>query len=178
MGNQILTSAAGAVLAVLLAAEGFTLLGLNQMLSAHMFIGLLLVPPVALKLASTGYRFARYYGRSPSYREKGPPVIWLRLLAPVLVAMTIAVLGTGIALMALGHRSNTLLTLHKASFVVWGVVFAVHFLAHLPRMLRSIAVRAVPGAAARIAAVTAAVGGGVVVAVALLPTIESWTRSR
>jgi len=176
IGNEVLTSAAGAVLTVLLAAEGFTLLGLHQMLSAHMFIGLLLVPPVALKLASTGYRFARYYTGSPVYREKGPPVIWLRLLAPLLVAMTVVVIASGIALMAVGHRSGLLLQIHKVSFIVWGATFAVHFLAHLPRMLRSIARRAVPGAAARFAAVAAAVAAGVAVAVAMLPEIDGWSR--
>ena len=178
LGNEILTSSAGAVLTVLLAAEGFTLLRLDQMLTVHMFVGLLLVPPVALKLGSTGYRFARYYTGSPTYREKGPPLIWLRLLAPVLVAMTIAVLASGIALMALGHGSDTLLTIHKVTFVVWGAVFAIHFLAHLPRMLRSVARRAVPGAGARLAAVGAAVSGGVLLAVVLLPAIDDWVRSR
>src|SRR6266700_2655738 len=39
----------------------------------HMFVGLLLIPPVALKLASTGYRFVRYYTASPAYRRKAPP---------------------------------------------------------------------------------------------------------
>ena len=50
-----------------------------------MFIGLMLIAPLALKLASTGYRLARYYGRRAAYREKGPPALPMRLLAPVLV---------------------------------------------------------------------------------------------
>src|SRR4051812_26642921 len=148
-GNELLTSAAGAVLTVLLAAEGFTLLSLGSMLSAHMFIGLLLVPPVLLKLASTGYRFARYYTRSDAYVEKGPPLVWLRLLAPLLVAMTVVVLASGIALLAVGHRSSALTQIHKVSFVVWGATFGVHFLAHLPGMLRTLRRRAVPGSTAR-----------------------------
>ena len=45
----------------------------------------MLIAPVLLKLASTGYRLLRYYGRSRAYREKGPPRLPLRLLAPVLV---------------------------------------------------------------------------------------------
>ena len=36
-----------------------------------MFIGLLLVPPVLLKLASTGYRFVRYYSGAPPTARRG-----------------------------------------------------------------------------------------------------------
>ena len=55
-----------------------------------MFVGLLLIPPVVLKLASTGYRFVRYYAGARAYREKGPPPLPLRLLAPVLVASALS----------------------------------------------------------------------------------------
>ena len=41
-------------------------------LIAAVDIGMVLIPPVALKLGSTGYRFARYYLGSPVYRAKGP----------------------------------------------------------------------------------------------------------
>ena len=60
-GNRRLTATTGAVLLVLLAAEGATLIAIRPLLSVHIFLGVLLIPPVALKLASTGYRFARYY---------------------------------------------------------------------------------------------------------------------
>jgi hypothetical protein len=72
-GNEILTSATAAVLTVLLVAEGITILRMGGLVSAHMFIGMLLIPPVLLKLASTGYRFIRYYTGARIYREKGPP---------------------------------------------------------------------------------------------------------
>ncbi len=45
---------------------------MHGLLVAHMFIGLVLIPPVLLKLGSTGYRFARYYTGAPAYRAKGP----------------------------------------------------------------------------------------------------------
>ena len=73
-GNRRLTAATAAVLLVLLAAEGATLLAMDSLLSVHMFLGMLLIPPVALKLASTGYRFARYYLRDealPARRTTG-----------------------------------------------------------------------------------------------------------
>jgi hypothetical protein len=51
----------------------------------NIFIGLLLIPPVAVKLGGTGYRFARYYGHDEPYVRKGPPPAFLRLLAPGVV---------------------------------------------------------------------------------------------
>ena len=72
-GNEILTSATAAVLTVLLLAEGITILRMGGLVSVHMFIGLVLIPPVLLKLGSTGYRFVRYYTGARAYREKGPP---------------------------------------------------------------------------------------------------------
>ena len=58
-GNERLTAATAAVLVVLLAVEGVTILFLRPLLSVHVFVGMLLVPPVALKLGSTAYRFGR-----------------------------------------------------------------------------------------------------------------------
>jgi hypothetical protein len=180
-GNEILTSATAAVLTCLLLAEGLTILRVRSLLGPHMFIGLMLIPPVLLKLTSTGYRFLRYYARSPAYRVKGPPLLPLRLMAPVLVAATIGVFASGVALLAVGHRSGVLLALHKASFVIWGLVFGVHFLAYLPRVLRSLRAdwgaarrQAVGGAGLRGMLVASAVGGGAALALALLPAIDAW----
>lgn len=183
-GNEILTCAVAAVLTCLLLAEGVTLLRLGPLLVPHMFIGMVLVPLVLLKLGTTGYRFIRYYARTPAYREKGPPLLPLRMMAPVLVAATIGVFVTGVALLVEGHKSDTLLFLHKASFVVWGAVFGIHFLAYLPRMLHSLRAdwsarrrRAVGGAGLRSMLVASALGAGVALALALLPTIDGWHAS-
>jgi hypothetical protein len=184
-GNEILTSATAVVLIGLLVAEGFTILNMHGLLSVHMFIGMVLIPPVLVKLASTGYRFARYYTGARAYRAKGPPQLVLRALAPVLVATTIAVLVSGVLLLAAGHKSDTLLLIHQASFIVWGVVFVVHLLAYLPRVVRSLSAawgtarsEAVPGAGLRGMLLAAAVGGGAALALALLPTIDAWQRGR
>jgi hypothetical protein len=176
-GNEVLTSAAAVVLVGLLAAEGYTIVNMRGLVTAHMFIGLVLIPPVLLKLGSTGYRFARYDLGSRPYRVKGPPVLPLRLLAPVLVVSTIAVFVTGVLLLAAGHKSRSVLQLHKLSFIVWGIVFAVHLLAYFPRMVRSLRDarrEAVPGAGIRAMLVAAALGGGAALALALLPTVEGW----
>jgi hypothetical protein len=184
-GNEILTSVIAVVLTVLLAAEGITIIQMHGLLGAHMFIGLVLIPPIVLKLASTGYRFARYYAGTRAYRAKGPPLLPLRLLAPVLVVATAVVFVTGVLLLAAGHKSDTLLEVHKVSFIVWGVLFAVHFLAYVPRVARSLradwgAARraAVPGAGLRAMLTAAALGGGTALALALLPAIDTWHRGR
>jgi len=71
-GNEQLTATTGVILVALLAVLGVTILRVQQLISVHLFVGLLLLGPVALKMASTGYRFVRYYTHSDAYRRKGP----------------------------------------------------------------------------------------------------------
>ena len=95
---------------MLLAVEGVTIVFLRPLFSVHVFVGMLLIPPVALKLGSTGWRFFRYYTGRPEYVRKGPPLLPLRLLAPVVVLSTLAVFATGVALLVVGparrHRAR------------------------------------------------------------------------
>lgn len=135
-GNERVTAAAAAVLFVLLAAEGATLLSIRRLLSPHVFIGMLLIPPIAVKLGSTGWRFVRYYRGAPEYRRKGPPLLPMRLLAPVVVVSTVVLFATGVAMVAVGHGRGPVLLLHKASFVVWFAATAIHVLAYLPKVPR------------------------------------------
>ena len=176
-GNELLTSATALALTLLLMAEGVTILWLGDLRTEHMFIGLVLIGPVALKLASTGYRFARYYTRASPYVAQGPPVLPLRVLAPVLVITTVLVFASGVVLLALGHHSDLALNVHKVAFIIWGACFAVHFLWHLPRAwqaLRAARRVRVPGSAVRGVLLGAALGGGLALAVALLPTVQAW----
>ena len=130
-GNARLTAAVAVALLVLLAAEGVTIPFIGQLLGPHLFIGLMLLPPVALKMASTGYRFARYYTGDGPYVRNGPPPIGLRLLAPGVVLTTIVLFGTGVALLFVGPPSNTLILAHKVSFIAWIALMALHVLGHL-----------------------------------------------
>src|SRR3954451_9813552 len=59
-GNSRLTAATGMVLLVLLAVEGVTILSVRQMITLHIFVGVMLLGPVLLKSGTTMYRFARY----------------------------------------------------------------------------------------------------------------------
>ena len=180
LGNELLTSATAVVLVALLLAEGVTIPFIGGLLTEHMFIGLLLIPPVALKLASTGYRFLRYYAGSVRYRAKGPPPLALRALAPLLVVTTVLIFVTGVWLLLLGHKSDVVLELHKVSFIVWAVLFVVHFLWHVPHVWTALASatrsRRPAGATLRGAALAASLGAGAVLAIALLSLIEGWQR--
>ena len=59
-GNEHLTAVVAAVLLLMLFVEGATLLRIGSLLTVHVFVGLLLIPIVALKLGSTGWRMLRY----------------------------------------------------------------------------------------------------------------------
>lgn len=136
-GNARLTASVAVILIALLAAEGATLLGIGALLRPHVFIGFALIPPVALKILSTMYRFARYYTGDPSYRRKGPPHIVLRLLGPIVIILTVLLLGSGVALAyAHGAALNTVLFLHKASFVLWFGAMTAHVLGHIVETTR------------------------------------------
>jgi hypothetical protein len=171
-GNEQLTAVVASVLLLLLAIEGATLLQLNLLLTVHAFIGMLLIPIVALKLASTGWRMLRFYRRGEEYIERGPPHVVLRMLvAPVIVLSTLVLLGTGVILLAQGQTHGTVVGLHKASFVVWAGATGVHVLAHilkLPRLLRA----RVPGIGLRVGLIAGAVLAGAVLATVTLPAAD------
>lgn len=133
-GNARLTASAGLVLFVLLAIEGVTILRIRPLLSWHFFFGFVLIPPVLLKMASTGYRFLHYYGGDRRYRQAGPPRLLLRLAAPIVIASTIVVFATGVELWVLGNALGPeWLRLHQLSFLVWFFATAVHVLGYLGR---------------------------------------------
>jgi len=138
-GNERLTVQAGALLFVGLAVLGVTIVRIGQLTWLHLFLGLLLLGPVALKLSATGYRFLRYYSGDREYGRKGPPFLPLRVLAPVVVASTLGVFATGVVLLAVGpNRRDPWMLLHKASFIVWVGATALHVLGHLPEMRRGL----------------------------------------
>lgn len=183
LGNERLTAATAAVLLVLLAAEGVTIVFLGPLLAVHLFLGMLLIPPVLLKLATTGYRFARYYAGSRAYRERGAPHLLLRAMGPLLVLSTLAVFGTGVALLIEGPKPETLILVHKVSFFVWLALMGVHVLAHiqpLPMLARADWWPApaggpeLTGATARRAVLVAALAAGIGLAAVTASLIGPW----
>ena len=185
-GNEQLTAVTGVVLLVLLAALGVTILRIGQLRNPHMFLGMLLLGPVVLKMGSTGYRFVRYYVGERAYRVKGPPAIELRLLAPFVVALTVVVFGTGVALLLVGpaHR-GILLQLHKVSFFAWLAATGLHVLGHLAEMPRALAGAARhrgrwddhgAGRGSRALLLASALAGGLIIALLAESQFGAWAN--
>lgn len=175
------------MLLVLLAVEGATIPFIGSLLGPHIFVGVLLVPPLLLKLGSTGYRFARYYTGSAAYRAKGPPPFPMRLLAPGVVLTSLALFGTGIALLVSGPESGRLVLLHKASFIAWFGLMALHVLGHLlelPRLAlpdwRRVGGHeaALAGAGLRLAVLFSVAIAGVTLALATISLAGPWLTER
>jgi hypothetical protein len=181
-GNSRLTASIGALLLVLLAIEGFTVLSVRRLFVLHVFLGFVLLPPFLLKVGSTVWRAGRYYLANEEYRRRGPPPLVLRLLGPVLVVLTGVLLGSGVAaVFAPISLRGLLLTVHEVSFVLWFGAMAIHVLGHLTETaslaLRDFSTRTrrhVGGASARQWALAASAAAGLVLAAVLTPHVGVW----
>ena len=188
-GNARLTAWTGMVLLLLLAVEGVTLIDVRGLITWHIVVGSILVPPALLKTATTGWRMVRYYAGNRDYRLAGPPPMLLRLLAPLVVISTLALLTSGIVVGVVGPDSArgslwgtpaSLLFLHQASFAVWVGVTALHVLGRLvpaARIISGRAASAVDGRALRGVVVVAALALAVWVATIILAGSAGWGGS-
>lgn len=179
-GNERLTALAGAILLVLILIELVSVVWLRALMSVHVAVGILLALPLTVKLASTGYRLVRYYTGSRPYVKRGPPSLPLRLLAPVLVAVTLILVGSGIGLVAVGPNDRgPMLPLHNVSALLWLPLIVIHTVAYIlrvPRLAGPDLVRAAP-TAGRTLRLTASIGSlvlGAVGALVLLPAAAPW----
>ena len=188
-GNARLTAVTGLVLLAGFVAELVTLLDVSGLIDWHVAIGVLLVPPALLKTASTGWRMIRYYAGSqvPGIRSAA---VLLRLLGPVVVLSTLGLLGSGLALVALGPDASrhTLvralgqrvdaITVHQAFFACWSVATGLHVLARLaPAMALAGRRAAVPGGRRRFAAVAVTLVVAAIAAVLLLGAAAAWPHA-
>ncbi len=189
-GNALLTGWTALVLLALSLAELLTLFDVRGLISWHVALGALLVPPAVMKTASTGWRMACYYaGRAP-YRQAGPPPLLMRLLGPLVVVSTLGLLGTGVLLVLLGQdRSHqSLLTVlgfrldwvsaHQGLFAVWAAAAGLHLLGRVVPALRTTVVAGsggvVPGRWARVLWFVTMVVSAAALAVWLVHADGSW----
>ena len=191
-GNTLLTAWTALVLLVLSVGELLTLFDVRGLISWHVALGALLVPPAAMKTASTTWRMASYYlGRTP-YREAGPPPLLLRLLGPLVVVSTLGLLATGVLLDLLGEeRAHQALvaalgfrvdwvTAHQAFFAVWAAAAGLHLLGRIVPALRATLVRGpragqpVPGRWARSLYFVVMMAAAAALAVLLVRADSSW----
>ncbi len=186
-GNERLTAAVGVLLLAPVVVEVATiLLGVHTFMSWHVFVGLALIPVVVLKLATTGWRFLRYYTGDRAYVAHGPPRTAMRLLAPLFVVATVVLFGSGVAMGFLhGHSLQIARRLHGPASVIWLLLLGVHVLVYLGRALRSTADdvlpedRApVPGKTARLYGLATAVVCGLVLGAAFIPAQHRWVTIR
>lgn len=185
VGNARITGAFGATIFVLLFLEGITVLRVRELITMHVFVGMLLVPFVIVKVASTGYRFVRYYRGHGAYAEKGPPPLLLRALGPVVVATTVALLATGIGALLTDRRTAWLVRAHKVSFVLWFGAMTIHILGHAletPALavadLRAAERRRAPNAGARMLLLLLALATGITLGVISLGWVHHWQAVR
>jgi hypothetical protein len=197
-GNAELTAWTGLLLLVLIAVELVTLLDVRGLLSWHVVVGVLLSAVAALKIASTGWRILRYYTGNRPYQQAGPPPLVLRILGPLVIAGTVAVLGSGLWLIVagptgsrqplatvLGQRLDWL-SIHQASFLVFAVVVGVHTLARLipafnlgtGRSRREGGAGRLRGWAPRLAVVAATLLAGALAAALVLPAASDWRNEQ
>lgn len=193
-GNAVLTAWTGLVLMVLSVAELLTLFDVQGLISWHVAIGALLVPPALMKTVSTGWRIVRYYAGSRAYAEAGPPPLLLRLLGPFVVGSTIALLASGVVLVLLGEARSrqhlvTLvgfrvdwITVHQAAFAVWATATGLHLLGRIMAALRLTFLadrsRGIPGAPGRLALWIVVAASATILAVVLVRADDSWHHDR
>jgi hypothetical protein len=101
------------------------------------------------------------------------------------VVLTVAVLGTGVALLLVQPSlRSTLLSLHKASFVVWFGAMAIHVLGHMANTTKVASLDwmrrtrgLVTGARLRQWTLVSSVGVGALLGWLLLSQVGQWLAS-
>jgi hypothetical protein len=150
--NRRMTTETGLLLVPLLLLAGATGLATHggQPL-LHLAVGLILVPPLVLKLATAGYRFARYHLGDAGYVAAGPPAPGLRPIAPPLVLAVLVLMISGLALWLEPSTGPVRVwqAVHKLSFLVFGACVGVPVLIHLLRTPRLDLERRLPGGVLR-----------------------------
>jgi hypothetical protein len=119
----------------------------------------------------------------------------LRLLGPLVVLFTLAVLGSGVALILVSPDTArqsffpaagigvSLLMIHKATFVGWGIVTAAHTLGRLIPALQLTVLQPsdrprVPGRRRRTATLAAAIVSGALAAMLAVSAAGGWRSAK
>lgn len=137
-GNEALTSWTGLLLLPLLGLVGLTGVAFGSLWRAHFVVGIILVPVLGMKLATTTYRAIRYYTGSKRYRAAGPPELAARILAPILIAATVIAMWSGIVMWLNNNQDQPWSTIHTDAVVIMGGLVGIHVLLYVPKALRSV----------------------------------------
>ena len=176
MRNRRLTALAGLALLPAIALVVGSGAFFDSLWRLHYFAGVLLLPVATVKLASTGYRAARYYLRDRAYRQAGPPFLPMRLLAPALVASILVASITGVQMWLTRQQGQPWSTLHSASAFVFIVTAVVHLVFYIPNAVGASRAEFSPapsaGRRSRRAAVAGTIAFGLVSATAVAATAQ------
>jgi len=186
-GNAQTTAALGVLILLLILAELVTLLDVGGLISWHIAIGVLMVPPTLAKCGTTGWRIVRYYSGARPYRQAGPPPMPLRVLGPFVIVTTIAVLGSGLALLPLGPDSGRTplfsalgqqispLTIHQGIFILWCVATGLHVVMRTIHAIGLLTRSRPAGTGTRITAILGTLAISGLAAAIVLGASGSWT---
>lgn len=136
--NQRLTALTGALVLPLATLVLLTGLFFGNLWHVHYFVGYLLLPVVLLKIASTGYRMARYYLRSGLYRLVRPPYPLARITSPLLVLAVIVLFVSGIVMWLTHSQADPWGWLHTDAAVIFTGLALLHLGMYVPEALRAV----------------------------------------
>ena len=184
--NARLTASTGVVLLVLFVVQvGTVVVSVKSHVTLHVVVGFLLVPPLLAKIVSVSVRFLGYYRHDPAYRRKGPPTPALRIMGPLLLAVTLVLFVSGIILVlaptAFGGPRGVMFHVHDVSFYLWLLLVIGHLVGHRHDVRRLAAAdwvrrtRSTVGRAAlRQAVLLASLGAGLALALAFVGRAERY----
>jgi len=181
--NARLTVNTASVLLALFAVQIATvIIKPRKALTLHVMVGLILVPPLVVKISSVAWRFIKYYRRDEMYRRMGAPRPALRLLGPILVLATVTLVASGITLLLSPTAfGGSLRRIHSIAFYAWLVLVVAHVCLHW-RDVRGLAMKdwvrrsrtAVPGALVRQAVVLISLVVGLMLGLSLVSNVGSY----
>jgi hypothetical protein len=154
-GNTRLTGmSASFVLPLFLIEVATVVLGVKSVITLHVAVGLLLLGPVLLKLASVTYRMVSYHRGVNEYRQRGKPAVAPRLLGGALAVLVVLLLASGLVLILgpnAAHGAARAIHIVTAYLVV--LLLIVHIASHFRTAARlasaDIRRRAAPAPGAR-----------------------------
>ena len=128
VANSRLTAILGPTLLILFALQVVTVLaGVRSVLTWHVVLGLILLPPVGLKLTSVTWRMVSYHRGRDGFADITPPPPALRVLGLFLTGLTVPLMVSGITLLeGPGWAQSPALLVHQVSFNAWLAAVVVY----------------------------------------------------
>jgi hypothetical protein len=131
-GNSRLTGISASFLLPLFLFEVVTVvLGVKSVITLHVVIGLILLGPALLKLASVTYRMVSYYRGVAAYQQRGRPTVGLRLLGAALGVLFVLLMASGLVLIVGPNGAHgPARAIHVVTAYLVVLLLAVHLAIH------------------------------------------------